>query len=157
QWSLAAVAGFLLVGHVPTPGETLSSNASLDRALQRALAPLISERFRRIDELASALESAAGHATDEAMDVRVERNENALRVHVAGKWTSGTIEACLRDIDQAMLRFPNVSAIGYVLDAVGGNHSQAIDALGALHRRHRARLARVAFVSHSPQTRGACI
>jgi hypothetical protein len=157
QWSLAAVVGFLLVGHVPSPGETLSSDAALDRALQRSLAPSVSERFRRIDELASALELAAGHATDEAMDVRIEHNQNALRVHVAGRWTAGTIEACLRDIDRAMSRFPDVSAIGYVLDAIGGSHSQAIEALGALHRRHRARLERVAFVSHSPQTRGACI
>jgi hypothetical protein len=157
QWSLAAVVGFLLVGHVPSPGETLSSDTALDRALQRSLAPSISERFRRIDELARALEVAAGSATDEAMDVRIEHNQNALRVHVAGTWTAGTIEACLRDIDRAMSRFPDVSAIGYVLDAIGGNHSQAIDALGALHRRLRARVQRVAFVSHSPQTRGACI
>jgi serine/threonine protein kinase len=157
QWALAAVAGFLLVGHVPSAGETISSDAALDRALQRAIAPSLTERFRRIDELASALESAAGSTTGEGADVRVERKENVLRVHVAGRWTPGVIEACLRDIDHAMLRFPTVSAIGYVFDAVGGNHSQAIDAIGDLHRRHRTRLGRVGFVSHSPQARGACI
>jgi len=157
QWALAAVAGFLLVGHVASQGETLSSNVALDAALRRALAHSPAERFRGIDELASALESAAGHVTDTGKDVRVERKDNALRVQVEGKWTAGVIEACTREIDHAMSRFPGVRAIGYVLNAVGGNHSHAIDALGALHHRHRARLERVAFVSNSPQARGACI
>ena len=157
QWSLAAVACFLLLGHIPSGGERLSSDAALNRALQRSLAPSVTDRFRRIDELASAFELAGEQGGDDSTGVRVERKENVLRVHVAGRWTPRVIETCLRDIDQAVSRFSGVFAIGYVLDAIGGNHSQAIDAIGDLHRRHRARIGRVCFVSHSPQTRGACI
>jgi serine/threonine protein kinase len=159
QYSFAALTSWLLLGRVAGAEETISADARIDEALKRSLSRVPADRFRRLDELLTVLESAARSGPREGSDpssVQVERFDRTLRVQVTGNWTLQTVEACAREIGLA-LQEPGALAIGYLLRAHGGCHSMAIDALADLHRRHRSRLRRVGFVSDTPQARGASV
>jgi hypothetical protein len=158
QYSLAALVSWLLLGQVATATQTISEHESLDKALKRALAPVPADRFRRIDELVDALEAEGQRSTQESASesrIRVERLARTLHVQVTGKWTLQTVEACAKEIGQAIES--GAFAIGYLFSAEGGCHSTAIEALADLHRRHRPKLRKVGFVSDTPQARGASV
>jgi hypothetical protein len=115
-----------------------------------------SHPFRRLNDLVNAIEAVAGASSAGTTTVKIERIAQTLRVEIAGKWTPKMVETATRQIDEGM-RHANVQAIGYLLEAHGGCHSAAIEALTELHRRHKKQLLRVGFVSSTPQARGASI
>jgi hypothetical protein len=155
QYALAGLTRALLAA-----APACAATADLERALDRSLSPEPEARFRRIDELVNEIESAISKLDEEhggsAADVKVELVDRTLRVQVDGTWTPGSVQACERDIERAM-RDHDPVAIGYVLRAHGGCTSMAIERLTELHKQHRQQLKRVAFVSETPQARGASV
>lgn len=158
QFALASLTDWLL-SSVPRPGEPFR-DAQLQAAVAHARSADVDQRFRTLSALVSEIEGALERASQEtshdAAGVEVKLSERTLRVSVSGTWTLRAVETCSRDIAQAVQE-RGAQAIGYVLRAQGGCHSTAIDTLTDLHRRHRSRIKRVAFVSDSPQARGASV
>ncbi len=155
QFALAGLTRWLL----STAPERFS-DAGLEAAIERARSTDAERRFRTLAELVSEIEGAVGRSTQasspDTSTVELKLSEQTLRVSVSGTWTPRAVETCSRDIARA-LQERGAQTIGYVLHAQGGCHSTAIDALADLHRRYRSRLRRVAFVSDSPQARGASV
>jgi serine/threonine protein kinase len=158
QYSFAALLSWLLIGRVADSKETISSDPTLDKALKRAMAPQAADRFRRLDELVHSLEAAAGSKQPDAegSNVRVEKIARTLRVQVTGKLTPQAVETCAREVGRA-IEESGAFAIGYLFGAQGSCSSTAIETLADLHRRHRATLRKVGFVSDTPQARGASV
>jgi hypothetical protein len=159
QHAFAGLVSWLLLGHIAEPSETISPDPALDKALKRSLSPQVADRFRRLDELLASLEAAvSSSATSDTAgsSLRVEKVARTLRVHVSGKWTPHGVEACAREVARA-IEESSAFAIGYLFSAQGGCSSTAIEALADLHRRHRATLRKVGFVSDTPQARGASV
>jgi hypothetical protein len=138
----------------------VTGDSDLDDALRHSLAPTPAKRFAHFDELVQALEAALARAgaaeSSGAAGIEVVRVAKTVHVVVTGNWTPQAVRACVEEIDHA-LEQPGATAIGYMLNAQGGCHSTAIDALAELHRRHQTVLRRVAFVSDTPQARGASV
>ncbi len=159
QYSLAALASWLLLGHLPSASERICESPDLDQALRRALSPFPDERFRTLDPLIQALEAESAPSGAQKLNPlssQVERSGNSISVRVSGKWTPESVSALIAEIGRA-LDAPGAQAIGYVLQADSGCHSAAIEALADLHFRYRRCLKRVGFVSDSPQARGTSV
>jgi serine/threonine protein kinase len=98
QYSLAALVAWLLLGHLPAAGEPIGSDPDLDRALRAALSPFPSERFRRLDQLLEALDLERRRSVSQPAGpfaVRIERSTVAIRVHISGRWTAESVDACV--------------------------------------------------------------
>lgn len=159
QYSYAMLVAWLMLGRVPELAETIAKNDEVDRALRRALSVHSAGRFHAMDELVLLIERSVGRAAtagDGPFKLRVDRMGSAIRVHMSGIWTQEGVDSCIRQLSR-ILDAPGSYALGYLLEAEGGCHSAAIDALAALHLRYRGRLSRVAFVADTPQARGSSV
>lgn len=159
QFALAAVAAWSLLGRMPRRGEQLVDDPDLDDALKRSLSAAPGNRLAHFDELTRAFDGALApfsRSLPPPPAVEVVRLAKTLHVCVTGNWTPQAVRSCVEAIDSALDSSGSV-AIGYLLNAEGGCHSTAIDALAELHRRHQTHLKRVGFVSESPQARGASV
>jgi serine/threonine protein kinase len=157
QFSLAALAGWLILGRVPGHEDRIGDDPRLDQALRRALHPSPDRRFAHLDELAAALETAPREAQAEpSLRVHVERVGKVIRVRIDGRWNRDEIPVVLADVER-LLKEPGNHQIAYTVQTKGGCQSAAIDALADLHRRHRPRLEHVAFLTDEPQARGFSI
>jgi hypothetical protein len=159
QFSFAALTSWLLLGRVPANEEPIGDDPRLERALRRALHPLPDKRLAHFDELVEAIDGAqrdGGSASEPTLQVRAERAGKVIRVRIDGRWSREEIPAVLADLERLLME-PGLHSLAYTVQTKGGCQSVAIDALADLHRKHRARLENVAFLTDEPQARGFSI
>ncbi len=134
-------------------------DAALQAALDRARSTDAARRFAHLNQLVTALEQAlaqSGVNDDATSSFAVVRTPETIRVETSGRFTLDGITRCVEEIGRELAR-SKTNTIAYVLDAQGGCHGAAIDAIVQLHRRHRAVLKRVAFCSRTPEARGMSV